>query len=193
MDYETQEPRHSLEGLVIAFLDCAGIRPDTVSPEHVELYEKLLREECLELLDAKGPVNALKESCDVGYICACLNVILSWLQVRNSGFSFDGFSPATEILLRVAREGIQLVRDTMGRPVLEEAMRRVHASNMLKFQNAKGFTWKRSGEESLQKVDKGPRYEPPHLDDLVSSWKAGIEDDDRPLFVSKAFDSDSVH
>ena len=76
------------------------------SQEHVDLYEKLVKEEYQEFIDAPTDVNKLQEAMDLiwvllGYcICRGWGVIGAWRAVRDANMAKIQLDPATGELHR---------------------------------------------------------------------------------------------
>lgn len=122
-----------------------------------DLWANLMIEEANELLRAETPSEVLKEACDFIYVCA------GYVNVEQADDQ-STFTAAQERIIDDATDRLIRVCQTYGEDVLEEAFKRVHASNMSKLVDGKPI------RRDDGKIMKGPNYKPPVLDDLFPKF-----------------------
>ena len=151
----SESPTHILELALRDFIVTFGASLDP------RLWAKLIKEElqeCSEAAMGDDKAAYLKEVADLAYVATGFNVVVH---------------EEVPVSLEEAKEWYALMRDVMAEitmaeevftpKVTVEAFRRVHLSNMSKLGDD-GKPVKRDDG----KIMKGPNYQPPVLDDLVS-------------------------
>jgi predicted HAD superfamily Cof-like phosphohydrolase len=121
-------------------------------PQSEEFWITLVREELTEAQEAAAHLT--KEMADLVYVICGL---------KNS-LGPDGAAKAVEKAGLSKELSLILFLSASLRPIMPEAFRRVHASNMSKLDDNGQVIRREDG-----KVMKGPNYKPPVLDDLIAS------------------------
>lgn len=127
----------------------------------IELWLRLTIEEGTELLQSvPGSANELKEAADFLYTICGTVVTIEQLGINE----WDIREPTRyeEAITDAAYQLLNELSYELGPEVMEEAFKRVHASNMSKLDDNGKPIRREDG-----KIMKGPNYEPPYLDDLV--------------------------
>lgn len=116
------------------------------------LWQKLIHEELAEVEEAAAQL--LKEITDLAYVTAGLIIVAGEEEA-------DRFLDTDEKVNNINRTIGDLI-EAFSQEVLDEALNRVHASNMSKLGDDGKPVRREDG-----KVMKGPNYKPPVLDDLI--------------------------
>lgn len=129
-----------------------------------ETWVTLNMEEAKEVINAEGPAEALKETCDLFYVVTGMLYCL-----RKNGLARieRDETPFEQMVLSAGMTKASLIRHAVGEDAFREAFRRVHASNMSKLGEDGKPIHREDG-----KVLKGPNYKPPVMDDLVRDPEA---------------------
>jgi hypothetical protein len=143
---ETFDDPHGMMEMVAEFQTAFDTSKDP------DLWLKLILEEKAEVLEALE--HLLKEISDLGYVS------IGYINATGGMPPLDNRPDSADIV--AAFQWSTVIAQVLGGPVMQEAFRRVHASNMSKL-GADGKPIRREDG----KVLKGPNYAPPVLSDLV--------------------------